>query len=427
MTNSPTPASSWRALTGGVIIGCLLLGTATFIQHWRHGWPFSLHHNISTAAANTASIAAGPPPATHNESRVAITLGANEASTIGLRTEKVQLETISQPLRVVTTVVPDESRVSHVHARVAGWLEQLYINTTGQSVKAGEALAGIFSQDLFATQTEYLSALKTTQHGPQSEIVEGAKARLKVLGMSEHEIDDIRRSGTPHRLVTITAPHSGVVLQRGVTAGTAVDPSTTLLTVADLSRVWIWAEVPETGARQMTLGTVARLEFPATGRAPEDAKIDFIYPTLTERTRTLRVRFSASNSDGSLRPGVFGTANFHSEPRRALMISRDAVVDTGLSQHVFIAHGDNHFEPRKVTLGIRLPDRIEVVTGLAEGDEIVASGVFLLDSESRLRASGGAGTGHSGHGNPQPAPETQPSPTVSPTEAPMPDHSGHGG
>lgn len=428
----------WRPLIAGIIVGGALLALATVVQHNRHGWPFTLHHNIYVPdghPSNNANTKATNPDTTNatTEMRVAVTLDAQQTDTIGVRLERVQRQTISQPLRVVATVVPDESRLTHVHARVAGWLEQLHVNSTGQTVKAGDALAGVFSQDLFATQAEYLSALKASQAGPSSAMFEGAKTRLKILGMTEAEIADITRKGEPRRLVTIAAPRSGVILQRNVSAGTAVDPSTTLLTIADLTQVWVWAEVPETNARQIAVGAIAHLDFPSSGQTLLPAKVDFIYPTLTERSRTLRVRFSVPNPTGALRPGIFGTAHFESAPRDALMISRDAVVDTGLTQHVFVAQEGNHFEPRKVTLGVRLPDRIEIVDGLTEGEQIVASGVFLLDSESRLRASGGAGTGHSGHGggankeNESHRQQEAEPPITPPATTTVPNHKDHGG
>jgi Cu(I)/Ag(I) efflux system membrane fusion protein len=215
--------------------------------------------------------------------------------------------------------------------------------------------------------------------------------------------------------VTVVAPGSGVVVNRGVTVGTSVDPSTTLLTVADLSRVWVLAEVPEASIPAVRVGSTAQLDFPASGRQPFAARVDFIYPTLSERTRTLRVRLSAANPGGGLRPGLYGTADFSSARHEVLTVARDAVVDTGVQQHVFVAVGDR-FEPRPVTLGVQLADRVEIRSGLQEGERIVASGVFLLDSESRLRATGGAGT-HS-HSASTPAREEPLQPAADP-------HAGH--
>jgi Cu(I)/Ag(I) efflux system membrane fusion protein len=326
-----------------------------------------------------------------------------------VRTEPARFETLSKPIRAVATVVTDESRVSHVHTRVAGWIEELYVDTTGQKVRAGEPLAGIFSQELLSSQTEYLSALRAANSGgPRSAVGEAARARLKVFGMTEAEILELEKRREPMRLTTVVAPRTGVVFHRGISVGTAVDPSTEIVIVADLSRVWVLAEVPEGDIPDVRRGARARLEFPASGRVPFEARVDFLYPTLTERTRTLRVRFVVDNPDGTLRPGLYGTAEFDVGPRRALTVPRDAVVDTGLEQHVFVAIGPGGFVPRTVELGVRLAERVEVREGLGEGEVVVASGAFLIDSESRLRASG-AGGAHAGHGagqTPEPATTT---------------------
>jgi Cu(I)/Ag(I) efflux system membrane fusion protein len=391
-------------------------------QHLRDAWPFSLHHGVvygGMAAPRAVTEAAAPEAA----KRARVQLEEAKLASFGIRVEEATLGVVSNAVRAVATVVPDESRVSHVHTRVAGWLEKLYVNTTGQSVKAGDALAGIFSQELFASQVEYLAALKAAQSGPASLVGPSARTRLTVLGMSEPEIRALERRGIANRLVTLVAPRTGVVLRRGVAVGTAVDPSTEIVTVADLSFVWVLAEVTESDASAIRVGSPAKLEFSASGLPQLEAKVEFIYPTLTDRTRTLRVRFVVPNPDGSLRPGLYGTADFRLDPRQQLTVSRDAVVDTGVAQHVFVMTAPGEFEPRTVRLGTRLTDRVEILEGLDGGEQVVASGVFLIDSESRLRASSG-GTGHTGHGGTAKPRE--------PAEASAPDagvaaHQGHGG
>ena len=363
--------------------------------------------------------------------RVAVDVNANTVQELGIRLEVVGRESLTQEARAVATVVPDESRISHVHTRVAGWVEQLDVNTTGEMVTAGQPLARIFSQELLSSQTEYLAARRNTAaSGISSAVIASGRTRLTVLGMAPAEIDAIEQTGEPRRLVTVVAPRSGVVVNRGITVGTSVDPSTTLLTIADLSRVWVLAEVPEANIPGIRVGTTAQLDFPASGRQPFAARVDFLYPTLTDRTRTLRVRFSAANPGGSLRPGLYGTAAFESAGQPVITVPRDAVVDTGIQQHVFVANGDR-FEPRAVMLGVQLADRVEVRSGLREGERIVAAGVFLLDSESRLRATGGAG-GHN-HGTPATPQEKPPVPSRTPhaehektSAAPAIDpHAGH--
>jgi biotin carboxyl carrier protein len=392
----------------------LLFTGALWLQHSRGAWPFE------PVAAPVATTQGTAPAATtgsdRNHGRVPVEVTADTVHALDIRLETVGRQSLTQDIRAVATIVPDESRISHVHTRVAGWVEELDVNTTGETVREGQPLLRIFSQELLSSQTEYLAARRTTSaSGITSVVVAGGRTRLGVLGMSQAEIDGIEESGEPRRLVTVFAPRSGVVVNRGVTVGTSVDPSTTLLTIADLARVWVLAEVPEASITAVRQGSIARLDFPASGRPLFTARVDFIYPTLSERTRTLRVRLSAANPGGTLRPGLYGTADFTAAGQKVLTVPRDAVVDTGQQQHVFVAAGDR-FEPRPVTLGVQLADRVEIRSGLREGEQIVAAGVFLLDSESRLRATGGA-AGHS-HGTPAALDETASTPAASP-------HAGH--
>jgi Cu(I)/Ag(I) efflux system membrane fusion protein len=371
----------------------LVFSAGLWVQHARSGWPFDRPVR-EPQVESMAGMAATTGANTHSR----VPVDATATRSLDIRLETVGRQSLTQSVRAVATIVPDESRISHVHTRVAGWIEHLDVNTTGEDVRAGQPLAHIFSQELLSSQTEYLAARKTTAaSGITSAVISGGRTRLGVLGMTPAEIDAIEQSGEPKRLVTVVAPRSGVVVNRGVTVGTSVDPSTTLLTIADLSRVWVLAEVPEASIPAVRVGTTAQLDFPASGRPPFTARVDFIYPTLTERTRTLRVRLSAGNPGGALRPGLYGTAAFQSAGQNVITVPRDAVVATGLQQHVFVAAGDQ-FEPRPVVVGAQLADRVEIRQGLNEGDQIVAAGVFLLDSESRLRATGGTG-GHN-HGAP---------------------------
>jgi membrane fusion protein, copper/silver efflux system len=405
-----------------------LLSGALWIQDARGGWPFALREQRVAAAEAPVAIAqdmpgmtAGPMP-----DRVPVDATPSMLQALGVRIEEVGRESLTQTIQAVATVAPDESRISHAHTRVAGWVEQLDVNTTGEPVRAGQPLARIFSQELLSSQTEYLAARRTTAaSGIASAVIASGRTRLTVLGMSPQEITEIEHSGEPKRLVTLVAPRSGVVVNRGISVGTAVDPSTPLLTIADLSRVWILAEVPEAGISAIRVGSTARLEFSAAGREPFAARVDFLYPTLTERTRTLRVRFSVANPRGTLRPGLYGTADFELRGATTVTVPRDAVVDTGREQHVFVAI-DEGFEPRPVTLGVQLADRIEIRSGLRAGERIVAAGVFLLDSESRLRATGGMG-GHAHGASPTPQGDAAPGapPAARPVTAPPDPHAGH--
>ena len=430
-----TGAKEIRRISAAIVsavVTAVVIGVALWIQHSRGAWPFE--HTAAPVATVPTTMPAATTGSDPNHNRVPVDVAQDTVKALGIRLETVGRQSLTQDVRAVATVVPDESRISHAHTRVSGWVEQLDVNTTGEMVRAGQPLLRIFSQELLASQTEYLAARRATSaSGISSVVVAGGRTRLGVLGMSPAEIDAIEQSGEPTRLVTVYAPRSGVVVNRGVTVGTSVDPSTTLLTIADLARVWVLAEVPEASITAVRPGSLARLDFPASGRPPFTARVDFVYPTLTERTRTLRVRLSAANAGGALKPGLYGTADFAATGQEVLTIPRDAVVDTGLQQHVFVAIGDR-FEPRPVTLGVQLADRVEIRSGLQDGDQIVASGVFLLDSESRLRATGGTG-GHQ-HGTPAtggdavappvPQPLVGTPPAEKPLASPATDpHAGH--
>lgn len=471
-TPTPPPAIPAPSRDGGrhrFVVGAIsALAVAVallVVQHVRHGWPFSLHHGVGAPSAGrvvtpstSASGAQQPAPRAHVE------LARDQWPALGIRVVPVARETIGGALRTVVTIVPDESRVSHVHTRVSGWIDRLIVRTTGERVRRGQPLAAIFSQELLASQAEYLAALRAAPNR-DAPLVRGARERLSVFGMTSAQIAALERRGTPERLVTVSAPTAGTVLRRSVTEGTAVDPSTELFTIADLSRVWALTEIPEVDAPRVRLGSTATLSVPASGLPPFEADVSFVYPTLSERTRTLRARFDVENPDGQLRPGMYGTAEFETATRDAIVVPRDAVVDTGVEQHVFVVEGDAMLVPRVVSLGVRLDERVEVTDGLREGEQIVAAGVFLIDSESRLRASGGAGAGHAHgaggtrsdangatdsasrgrapRGAPQPSPgaghegheapaatgaRSAPRPLPRPPEPPSPSaHGGHGG
>lgn len=412
--------SQWMvpALAAVVVVVAFLV-----VQHLRHGWPFSLHHGMGVPSGRDAG-AAGAGADSQGPDRVAVHVDPRALAELRIQVEEAGVTPIGEVIRAVATVVPDEERLSHVHTRVAGWIERLYVNTTGETVKAGAPLAGIFSQELFASQLELISALEAAGTGPESVVVEGARTRLRVLGMTDAEIRALERRGAPRRLVTVVAPRGGVVLRRNVTVGTSVDPSTELFTIADLTEVWVFAELPEAEAAGIKVGTTATIDLRVPGKKPFEAPVEFVYPVLTDRTRTLRARFSMPNRDGALKPGMYGTAEFRTEPRQALTVSRDAIVDTGDAQYVFVQTEPGRFEPRQVQLGARLSGRVEIRGGVEAGARVVSSGVFLVDSESRLRATGG-GVGHAGHGGgaQAPAPQQQITPPAGKPGA----HEDHGG
>jgi membrane fusion protein, copper/silver efflux system len=411
---------SWLTLSLGFGVAVLALGTVLLVQDARHGWPFTRHHSQTVTAAHAPDAVVSDSPQS-GAARATVDIDPSKLTQLGVQFETVRRERLGRSGRYPVVVTPDERRLSHIHTRVAGWVEQLHVNT-GDRVRPGVALASVFSQELFASQTEYLSARQRSAATPGSAVQSAGRTRLKVLGLSDGDIDRLERTGTVQRLFTVTSPRTGIVLSRGVTVGTAVDPSTELMTIADLSQVWAIAEIPESDAAAVAVGSKGVLQFAGSNRDAMDAAVEFIYPTLTERTRTVRVRFAIDNSAAALRPGVYGVVSFASSTRDALTVPRDSIVDTGESQHVFLRAGDGTLEPRTIKVGARLAGRVEILEGIAAGDQVVTSGVFLIDSESRLRASG-VGPAHAGHSRSS-APEEAEPPVDPPASG---EHSGHGG
>lgn len=387
---------SLRALLASAIIPVGAIIAFLVIQAQREEWPFASYRVQGDHAGTLQSPVRKLEKSNFAAERAPVQLTTKQLEMLGVQLETVGIERLDGSISGVATAVVDESHVIEVHPRVSGWLEQLYVRTTGQNVRAGQALGAVFSQELYASQLEYLAALRRAATAPASVVLAAGRTRLKVLGMSEAEINRVERTRQASRLVTITAPRSGFVLNRGVTQGVTVDPSTNILSIADLSQLWVIAEVAEIDAARLRVGSSALLTFPLSGRPPFSARVEFIYPTLTERTRSVRVRMTVPSMGGTLRPGMYGSAQISAAPRYALTVGRDAVVDTGISQHVFVQGTKNQFEPRQVKVGARVGDRLEVLEGLVAGDQVVSDGVFLLDSESRLRASGTMG--HGGHG-----------------------------
>jgi len=315
---------------------------------------------------------------------------------IGVRTAIVTRGALGEGSPLVGFVAPDESRLRRVQLRVAGWVRDVQVNRTGEVVKAGQPMLSIYSPELYQTEQEYLITLG----GPGAGGTESSKAshaagahqstlaRLRLLGVPEEEITRLDRERTPSSQIALRSPVTGTVLERNVVEGQYVGADTPLMTVADLSRVWVLVDLYEMDLGRVKVGDRARFTADGLPGRTYDAAIDFIYPTVSSETRTLKARLSFANPEGLLRPGMYGQVDVSS--RRGvplLVVPAEAVVNTGEISYVFLARGEGHFEPRRVWTGTSDGDRITVLKGLAEGDTVVSSASFLIDSESRLKAA----------------------------------------
>ena len=341
-------------------------------------------------------------------------LSTERIQMIGVRTARVEARALGSGAALVGFITPDESRLRRVQLRVAGWIERLHVNRTGESVRAGEPLVTIYSPELFQTEQEFLietsaprgtrdsstrnSAMDHEAPGPAA-----ARERLKLFGVPDAEIRRLERERKASTRLTLPAPVSGTVLERNVTEGQSVGPDTPLMTIADLSRVWVVADVYEMDLGRVRIGDVARFTADALPGRAFLARVEFLYPTVSGETRTLKVRFTLDNRDGALRPGMYGRVMIAHRGGAVPSVPAEALVRAGEHNYVFLARAGGTFEPRAVDIGLDDGEYVQIVRGVGVGDTVVASASFLIDSESRLKAAiSGMGTKsatgtHEGH------------------------------
>lgn len=337
-----------------------------------------------------------------------------EISTEGIKLAGVQTAvaargSLGRSVRTVGTVTADETRIRHVHTKIPGWVEKLYVNFTGQLVRKGEPILSIYSQDLLASQEEYLKARETAARFATSDLTEvrkggadlaaAARRRLALFDVPETFIAELERTGKAQRTVTLDAPVSGYVTMKEIFEGQQIDPAMELFTIADLSRVWVEADFYEYEAGSLRVGAQATVTLPYDPTRRLDGRIAFISPTLSTETRTLKVRFEFPNPGTALKPGMFANVELGADSMEGVVIPDSALIDTGERQVVFVAKGGGMFEPREVKVGVRSGGKAVVLSGVAAGEQVVIRANFLLDSESRLRAAiAGMGAGGHQHG-----------------------------
>src|SRR5437660_3420376 len=318
---------------------------------------------------------------------------------IGVRTAPVSYAPLAQEIRAVGTVEYDERKLTKVNLRVSGWIEQVFINAIGQSVRAGQPMLTLYSPDLLATQDEYLLALKAQaqlEGSPLPEarqeavaLVASARERLRLWNLTDEQLKAIERRGKAERVLAVYAPSGGIVLKRQALPGTYVEPGTTLYELADLSTVWINGDIYESEIPSVRLNQSAEVTFETYPGEAFRGKVAYIYPYLNEATRTVRVRMEFANPHLKLKPGMYGNVMLHVDAGRRLVVPKEAVLDSGLRQLVFLDLGQGVYQPYPVKLGRRSQDYVEVLEGIKEGDRIVTSANFLLDAESKLASAGG--------------------------------------
>jgi Cu(I)/Ag(I) efflux system membrane fusion protein len=384
----------------------------------------------------------GGAQATANFPAGTVQITADRQQLIGVQYGEAVYKPVSKTLRTVGRVAYDETKITHVHTKYEGWVEEVFVDFTGKAVEKGQKLLSVYSPELLQTQQEFLlarrgraelsdSPFREAVYGANS-LYEAARKRLELWDVTDEQIKELEHSGKPVRALLLFAPAGGVVTARNAYPRQRVTPETELYTVADLSNVWVIADVYEAEAPEVKLGqsvTVTLTYFP--GRSFR-GKVSYIYPQLDNSTRTLKARVEVPNPGLLLKPDMYADIEFKIDYGRHVVVPQEAVMDSGAEQQVFVAHEGGYFEPRPVTLGVKVDKDVIVLGGLKAGEIVVTSANFLIDSESKLKsATGGMGVpgGHS-HGAAAPS-SSQPGQQVDhsqhkagPTK-PTPDHSQH--
>ena len=315
---------------------------------------------------------------------------------IGVRTARVKVIDLSRAIRAVGRVTYDEERVTRLHPKVEGWVDKLYVDKTGQPVEKNTILLGIYSPQLVATEQEYLLALsnrKTLQHSTFADIrkgaddlVQSAHERLQLLDVPAHQIRDLERTQKIMKSLHIHSPFKGMVINLGVREGQYVTPQTELYMLADLSRIWVYADLYEDDLPWVKMGDTAVMEVSGIPGKRYTGTVSYIYPFLESATRTTRVRLEFDNRDLDLKPEMFANVTIDANPQRgAMVVPSEAIVRSGTRNEVFLTRGDGKFEPRVVTIGVTSHGLTQILAGVKPDDEVVTSSQFLIDSESNLR------------------------------------------
>src|SRR5258706_8568017 len=298
---------------------------------------------------------------------------------MGVRSATVETRTLNKTIRTVGTVTYDESRVTHVHSKVDGWIDKLYVNTTGALDAKGQPLFPIYSPDLLATQGEYLLAKKNYESLATSSIsevktgasslVDATKTRLALWDISEQQLGDLERKGEAQRTLTLYAPHGGFVIKKDINDGMRVMPDRELYTIADLSNVWVNVDVYESDLPFVKVGQQADVTLPYSPSESFKGRVTYIYPYLDEKTRTMKVRLEHANPGHKLKPEMYVNAEIKVQSGTALSVPEEAVMDSGMRKIVFVDKGNGHFEAKEVKVGARMDGFYQVRLGFKEGEK----------------------------------------------------------
>lgn len=303
---------------------------------------------------------------------------------MGVRTAIVKKDKLWRRIDTVGYVDFDENYISHIHLRTKGWIEKLYVKSEGERIKKDQLLFEVYAPELVNAQEEYLQALRSNHKG----LASASRERLIALGISDSQIKQLSKNRKVNQYVKVFAKQDGILAKLNIREGMFVMPQKLVMSLADLSSVWLLAEVFESQADWVKVGQSAEVTLSYLPGREWEGEVEYIYPSLDPKTRTLKVRLHFDNKDESLKPNMFAKVNIYGGAKReVIIIPREALIRTGNNQRVIVSIGDGRFQAREVTAGIESGDYIEIIKGVAVGDKVVTSGQFLIDSEASLKAS----------------------------------------
>ena len=310
-----------------------------------------------------------------------ITISPQVENNLGVRTAVAEIKVLEKPINTVGYVGFDEDRLIHIHPRVEGWLEKLYVKSEGEFVKAGQPLYALYSPTLVAAQEEFVLTLQRNNQ----RFIRSAEQRLKTLQVPQAQINALRKSRKPQRTITVYAPQGGVIANLGVREGMFVKPGNVLMSVGALDEVWVIAEVFERQVGLLAVGDLVTMRLDYLPGREWQGQVDYVYPILDKQTRTVQVRLRFVNVDALLKPNMFAQVVIHSAILKpSLQVPRESIIRTGRQNRVVLALGDGRYKSVAVVLGRIGAHSAEILEGLEAGDRVVSSAHFLLDSESSI-------------------------------------------
>jgi Cu(I)/Ag(I) efflux system membrane fusion protein len=356
-----------------------------------------------------------------------VTVPPERQQLIGVRTGKVERGRLLMFIRAVGIIEPDQTRLARIHTRVSGWVTKVHVNFVGQDVKKGDPLLELYSPDLLATQEEYLLALKSWEEAGKPEgqrrVLDATRRRLELWGVAPQELAELHKTRKARETLLLRAPLGGRVLDRNVLEGNYVEPATELYRIADLSVLWLQAKIYEYELPHIELKQPVHVSLLSDPKKEVKGLVSFIEPIVQEATRTIKVRVAIDNPKGVFLPGMYANLKIDHDMGEGLLVPESAVLRTGERALAFRALPAGRFEPVEVELGGQFGERYRVRSGLAEGEAIVTSAVFLIDAESRLKSAVGMPGGHQhGAGGQGAEPAKKPAPKKAPAAG---DHEHH--